>query len=233
MSLLTIITDACDLLRIARPSVVVASTDQGVRMLYAQARYSLQALANEHDWNELVSEGTITLVNGTQSYSLASDFLRLKNETTWDRTNDQQQDIPITAQEWAYLKGEGLNTSLNRRARLINGKMEFYDTIGAGDDGNSIKYEYISSNLALNGSTPTAGLTVDSYTARLPEYLVTLAVVWRYRQDRGEDWRPSYDLYRRECQKYMGANRSSRGVSMAGGVDTTPMGVTIQDRGYG
>lgn len=132
------------------------------------------------------------------------------------------------------MKGEGINTSLGRRARLIAGKMEFFDTIDASSSGNLIKYEYISSNLAKNASgTAQANLTSDTYLPRMNDLPVILGVVWRYKQQKGLEWQKDYDTYRRECQKYMGWNRAPSFLCLDGQSYLAPIGVSVKDRGYG
>jgi hypothetical protein len=202
------------------------------RQLWAWARFVLSDLADAHPWQQLVVEGTISLVAGTQAYNLPSDFGRMVPDTLWDRTQHRQQQIPTTPQEWAYLKGESLVTSMNRRLRIYGNQFVFFDTITAADASNSIKYEYITSNLALNGSTPTTNLTDDSYTARLPEKLVTLGIVYKYRVAKALASQDAYDNFIRTCDIQKGFNTASGSLNMAP-YSASFLSVSVPDRSYG
>lgn len=234
MTLLTICQDAADVIGIARPSTITSNSEAAARQLGALARQELSMLANSHDWQQLVSEGSVTLATGDADYALPSDFLRLVRDTTWDRNDDRKVALPLTPQEWAFVKGEEVTTTANRRARIIGGEIEFSEVVVAGDNGKVVYFEYISSNLALNVATPTANLTADAYTARLPEHLVTLGVIWRYKQQKGLEWNADFRIYEAERARYHAWQGSSRAFSMdnAANVPVDPYSVNLPDLNF-
>lgn len=235
MSLLTICQDAADLLGITRPATIAGNTDATARTLGAIARDALEEIAGRHNWQELTQTASITLATGDQDYALHADFGRLIADTTYDRTDNEQQRIPVTAQEWACLYGSDLvNTSQNRRARIIGGQIVFYDTISAADNGKLIYYEFISNKLALNGVTPVSNLTVDAYTARIPERLIKLNVLWRYRKAKGLGWQADRDFFERELEKDTARSGGNTALNMGGPGYNDALGYgNLPDRGYG
>lgn len=233
MSLLTICQDAADAIGIARPSAVASSSDASARQLGVFARQALQEIADRHDWQQLVMEGSITLATGDQDYALPADFHRLIYDTTWDRTSNRQQGGPITPQEWAFAKGFEFDTEVYRRFRIIGGEIEFADTITAGDNGATVYFEYISSNKALNGSTPVANLTVDTYTSRISEHVVTLRVIALYKQAKGiQGWQVDAKRFEDELAKLAGWQKGSRSLCMDGGTRKADY-PNIKDRDLG
>lgn len=231
MSLLTICQDAADLIGIARPATVAANSDATARQLGAWARFVLSDLADLYDWQQLVKEGTITFVAATQVYDVPADFGRFVHDSLWDRTQHEQQQMPVTPQEWAYLNGENLVTSMNRRARFIANQFNFFDTITAADASNVVKYEYITTLLALNSSTPVTNLTVDTYTSRINEKVVTQGVVAKYRVSKGLASQQAYQDFLRSAEKHTGFNNAPSAINQAP-YTVTPLGVSVPDRGY-
>lgn len=232
MSLLTICQDAADAIGIARPSAIASSSDASARQLGVLARQALQEIADRHNWQQLVTEGSITLATGDQDYALPADFHRLVPDTTWDRTDDTQQDGPITASEWAYAKGYEFDSEIARRFRIIGNEIEFVDTIAAGDNGNVVYFEYISSYKALNVSTPVENLTADAYTSRISEHLVTLRLIALYKRMKGLDWQQDERRYEAELTKLAGWQKSSRPLTLDGG-STQVRWPNVPDRGLG
>ena len=233
MTLLTICQDAADAIGIARPSAVASSSDASARQLGVFARQALQEIADRHDWQQLVAEGSITLATGDQDYALPADFHRLINDTTWDRTDNRQQDGPVSAQEWAFAKGYEFDTEVYRRFRILGGEIEFADTITAADNGAVVYFEYISNLKALNSTTPVANLTVDTYTSRISEHVVTLRVIALYKHAKGiQGWQMDQKRFEDELAKLAGWQKGSRTLSMDTGSRKMDY-PNVKDRGYG
>jgi hypothetical protein len=230
MSYLTICQDAAQLMGLVAPSAINAANDQQSKQLGAMAKMVAKELADRYDWQQLISEGTITLATSDQDYALASDCLRMVRDTMWDRTNDLKQDFGPGPQEWAFLKGDGVFTTANRRARLIGDLVTFYETITSGDNNDVINYEYITNKLWLNGSTPVESPTVDTYTCRIPERLVTLGVVYRYREAKGMEFSGDRARYEREFARIAGQSSAPKALHFG----SPPVPETnVPDRGYG
>ncbi len=81
------------------------------------------------------------------------DFGFMINQTGWDRTNNISLGGPLSAQDWAYLKGRDLSSNtLYASFRINTGKFHIYPV--PPPNGLNINYEYISINWATNGGNP-------------------------------------------------------------------------------
>lgn len=201
MSLLTIVQNACREIGFAVPTSVVANTgDQIAQQAWRMANHSGKTLFRRGMWQALHAEHTFTLVDGTQAYSLPSDYGYLLPDTAFNRSETQQLLLPVRPQEWQRLEADGATVSVSMRARIRDDTIEFYDSIGADQDGQTVAFEYVSSNWCES----SAGAGQDSFLAdadvsRLDEELHTLDVVWRLRNAKGLD----FDLALNEFNVYL------------------------------
>src|SRR3990167_8863697 len=114
MTLLTIVTNVCDEIGIARPASVIGSSDQTARQLLALANKGGRILARRGrgvgGWTVLTKEREFTSTADEDDYALPTDFEYFVDETAWDKDNYWRLRGPLSAQEWRYRKN-GLATS--------------------------------------------------------------------------------------------------------------------------
>lgn len=236
MSLLTICQDAADSLGLSQPATIISNTNAQARQLLYFAKEEMNSLAYEYLWQQLVKEGSIS-GTGASAYALPSDFGYFLPNTMWDRTADRQAIIPLTAEDWQYIKAWNINPDLNRKVRVIDSQFTFYTALATSD--GTIYYEYISKNkIESSGGTEYENFghasAADTDVSKLPEYIVTLGLIWRYAQARGHDrWQADKYKYEMELSKLMQRNNPTRGLSMGRRFREYVPGVTVTDNGYG
>ena len=103
-TLLTIVTDAANMVGATAPTAVVGSSDATAKRMLALIKAECNFLVRRFPWSALRREATITTVNGTASYSLESDFHRMVDEAIWDATNYWPMKGSLTAQQWQFYK---------------------------------------------------------------------------------------------------------------------------------
>ena len=234
MSLLTICQDAAEEIGFPAPGSIVGNSDANAAQLLRLANREGEELSQKGKWQVLVSEGSVTLVDGTQEYALASDLRYVIPTTTWNRTDKRSVVTPITSQEWQFLKGWTAITGINLRARIRNNKLEFEQTIGSGDAGKVIYYEYVSKNWAADsGGTAQHKFTADTDTARLDEEMITKGLVWRFKKAKGLDWQEDYQFYKMLRDSQMARDGDQRRISFSGKMFGEGLGVNVSDRDYG
>lgn len=81
-----------------------ASTDANIIQLRRLLKGVGQDLARDHQWSHLQKEHTFTTSNNIFGYALPDDFLRLIDQTQYNRTRQERLDGPLSAQGWQYLK---------------------------------------------------------------------------------------------------------------------------------
>lgn len=216
MSLLTIVQDACGAVGFPVPTSVVSNTgDQTAQQAYRLANQSGKALFRRARWQALHSEHTFTLTDGTQEYALPSDFGYLLHDTSHNRSENNRLVFPITAQSWQALKAAGATATLSLRGRIRDDQIEFYDTIGSGQDGQTIAFEYISKHWCESSAgAGQAAFAADSDTAKLDEHLITLDVIWRLRNAKGLEFDLALDEFTSYLRTLIGQDGGSRILSM-------------------
>ena len=79
------------------------------------------------------------------NFPLPSDFGYMIDQTGWDRTNDISLGGPLSAQQWQYLQGRGLNSStIYATFRITENRFQIYPQ--PPSIGLDLRFEYISRN---------------------------------------------------------------------------------------
>lgn len=123
---------------------------QLVKLLKSCGRELVQA----RNWTYLRKEYTFTTVQGTSTYDLPADFLRMYDQSGWNRTNRLPLGGPLSPQEWQYLKARLVGVVFTVLFRPMNRQIHLYpDTDTPG--GYTIAFEYGSSYWLSSAATPT------------------------------------------------------------------------------
>lgn len=198
MSLLTIIRSAADRLGLARPSSVVGSTDPNAVTLLAMAQEEGKTLARRHEWQMLQSEHTFPTVSGTASYALPSDMDRILKDTVFNRTRRRRMVGDLTPEQWQETQAS-LVTMVNPAFRIRGGEFLISPTPTAAE---TIAYEYVTNKWCQSASSVAqAEWTADTDTGKLSEDIMTLGVIWRFRQAKGFDYGEQMNTYEMEVSK--------------------------------
>ena len=215
MSLLTVVQASCDRLGLTRPSVVISSTDQQVRSLLGLAQQEGKELSEAHDWQSLTKEKTITATaTEEQTGGIPSDFGRFINNTFYNRTVKRRVEGPLTQTQWAAYKASTA-TVLFDAFRVRGDTLLLAPTPTAGD---SYAYEYVSKWWCTTegGTAPTQeAWAADTDAGILPEELMTLGIIWRFRQAKGLDYSESFRTYEMRKEFYRIKDKGARDVFMA------------------
>lgn len=188
MSLLTALQAAARELKIAVPSTIVTNTsNHDAMLLLRMANKEAKAMRTRYSWQILTKEHTFTTLaaDSQGSSSLPSDFLRFVPETAFNRTLRRPIVGPINQSEWAEYKAN-LIVPADPVWRVRGGVILMAPLQTAGQ---TIAYEYISKWSVSVAATPTTpakdAFTLDTDTWLWDEELLTLAVIWRWRQHKG------------------------------------------------
>lgn len=210
MSLLTICQDAADRLGIVRPSSVVGSTDQQTLRILGYAQEEGKSLQKDYAWQVLVKEASFTATaTETQSSAIPSDFDRFMDDTFYNRTRKRPVYGPLNSHDWSFSKAVVANVLIESfRQRGSTSDILLTPTPTAGD---SYYYEYVSKNWCQSsGGTAQSAWAADTDTGILDEEVMTLGVVWRFRQAQGFDYDEQfrkYQILKTELQARDGGKR--------------------------
>jgi len=200
MSLLTLTQDAMVQCGFDAPSLVYANSDATVTMFKHLAQVEGDALSRRFDWRSLKVLGTLTGDGSSTDYTLPGDFDRFApGYPLWI---DESPELPLKmVNDDEMLRYKVAQTDpVNPVWRLFGDTIEFYP---APDNGDDIKLEYRSKYWIIDETLTTrrARWAADTDVAVIPERLVSLGLVWRFKQAKGFDYAEDFRTYQLECAK--------------------------------
>ncbi len=209
MTLLTTVQEAAVLCNLPQPTSIISSTDPNTPILLALANKEGQELSRRHDWRVLtVADFTFTSLATEEQTALPSDYDRLlPNPELWNQSVSQKYTGPISVREWEQLQALGITSGSPGWWRLFYAAASpFSPTISifpAPTAGETIALPYMSNGWAIN-----SGLTVfsdnwnaDTDLSHIPERIMTLGIIWRWKKTKGLDYAEDMATYEREVER--------------------------------
>jgi hypothetical protein len=165
-----------------------ASEDPNILQLCRMLKAVGREIVRKHLWSQALRSYTFVTTSAT-TYALPADFLRMINQTQWNRTTRFPLGGPLSPQEWEYLTARAANVSFRILFRPRNRLVELYNGTNI-PSGQTIAYEYLSSywvqafgQTAGNKVAPT--LATD--TILFDAHLMTRALKFAFLRDKGFD----------------------------------------------
>ena len=147
MSLATVIQNVANEAGYTVESNILTSTEITTKQLLAITNRMNREIFEAYPWPKCYASGAITLVNGQATYQLPAAFSDYHYETFWNSSTRWRVLGPMTAQEYAEIRGYGLNTTVYQRFQirgLSNSQLLISPTPGASVSGDIIIFEYIA-----------------------------------------------------------------------------------------
>lgn len=175
MTVLSACAQAAIVLTGRPPTALFSSSGQFERELQYLANEAARAIAAYADWQALTRLHTIAGDGTTGAFPLPGDYDRFpvagavySTRSTWPlrRVRDLNQ--------WLDFGVTGMTGSPGCWI-ILGGQMQFRPSLASGD---SAKFYYISSRIVSGNKT---AFTDDGDSFVLPERLLTLALIWRWR----------------------------------------------------
>lgn len=213
MSLLSIVsgTDhgAAVLCGLQAPQQVIGSTDPNTRLLLRLAQQEGRELARRHDWQALKVDYTFASTASEQQPAFPADFDRLLPQgELWDRTANLRYLGPVDDMTWGRLKGMAIAVGVPGYWRLLGGRLYL---LPAPPAGHTLALPYMSANwVRPQTGADKDSFTLDTDTALIPERLIALGIVWRFKRAKGLDYADDMATYEREVER---AAARDRGLS--------------------
>lgn len=159
-----------------------------------------QDVVKYQDWQALVRVATITGTGSQTDFALPSDYDRMTvNSRVQDTTNWAWGYGHVrSVDDFISLQTEGFGP-LPGIWTLYADMLRFYPAPGAG---SVAKFSYITKNWAMDGPTPTASFTRDSDKFALPERLLMLGLVWRWRENKKLDASGDQEAFIKALDEY-------------------------------
>ena len=186
MTVLTACQQASRLMGLTAPTSVFGSTDAYPIELSGLVNEAAAAIAKAHDWRKLTVLKTQAGDGATTAFSLPTDYDRMPLKGNVYSTRSR---LPLgrVADADAWLDMDINSTWPGTGAWIIlGGWIQIKPVLSASE---SAKYYYISNLFAAAAdTTPKAQFDNDGDTFRLPERLLTLSIIWRWRHLKGLEY---------------------------------------------
>jgi hypothetical protein len=141
-----------------------------------------------HGWRALTKFHTITGDGTTTAFDLPADYDRMAlaedvtDPLNWLWGYSQVQSLT----EWMVITSSGFTGITPGWWIILEGQMNFAP---APSSGNQAKFAYISKNIGRDGAgNPIAAFTKDDDTFVLPERMLTLGLIWRWKAQKGMEY---------------------------------------------
>jgi hypothetical protein len=216
-TLLEIVQDAMAQAGFRAPTGVASNPSDETQTLLRLANRVGNDILKAHNWQQTQVEGSITLVSGTQTYSLPSALLFYSPETMWNRDTRRPVLLALTPSEWQYYKGWVFIQGLNLRARIQDSELVFEQTIDSSLNGNEIYFEYRTKAWVDSAvETPQERFILDTDICRFDRDLMSSGLLYRIKQQRGLDYQQDKVDFEIELRTHMANDNAARTVKLAG-----------------
>ena len=193
-----------------KPSAFFASTEQFEMELVDLANEVARDICEYHDWQALTKVATLAGDGVQETFPLPADYNRqLLDADIQDLTN----------WVWGYQHMTNINDFLFFKARgfgivpgawiMYNDELNFYPPPIAG---NSASYPYVSTNYAKSaGGTSKEEFTADDddFVIRGGEVILTLGLVWRWRENKKLDYTGDQEAYTMQLEQMASRDKGS------------------------
>ena len=213
LSILQIAKDAALEAGTSQPSELVGNTGDGGKFLRFITKTCKQLALR--DWEALRSEHTFTTIAAQiQTSGKPSDFLRIVDDTAWNRTERRPLVGPLDSSEWNY-NISNIQGGIRDQFRFIGGGFEIYPAPAAGD---TIAFEYIKNAIGTDsaGTTDRAAFAADTDLVLFDDELVTQGTLWRYKQSIGADYAEEYQEYQIRLHELYSDDGGKQVLTMGG-----------------
>lgn len=191
-----------------KPTTFFGATGQFEAEICDWVNEVAQDIARYQDWQILQRVTTLTGDGSTTEFSLPVDYDRmLQNASVQDLRN----------WVWGYFGFTNINSYLFEKARgftpypggwiIYGGKMHF----SPAPMSSGATFPYITNHIVTaNDATPKTAFTADTDSFVLPERLITLALVWRWRENKKLDASGDQEAFIKAMDEYAAKDKGAQ-----------------------
>lgn len=204
MTVLSACQEAAIELNQTDPTTLFSTTDSFAKQLRVAANESAVAIGEAYDWQILTKLATVTGDGSDTSFPLPDDYDRMVLKTGLAGSSSNIDLVKSRdLDQWAYFQNHG-GTSVPGHWILLGGEMQFEPAPASGVD---YSYYYISKNVV---SGDKAAFTTDADAFVLPERLLKLAIIWRWRASRRMEYAEDMANFEIALSKAITKDKGSR-----------------------
>lgn len=208
MTLLTVAKDVALDVGLEEPVQLFGSTEREHRELIRIAGKALREILNYHEWSVLKKEYTFTGDGVTRAFSMPADYHRMPKSAGMYSSTQLGSTLAhvIDESEWLRREVNGFTTTLGEWI-VYGGQMHFRPAPALGEE---IKFFYISDQLV----TGKSAFTADADTFVMDEELLRLAMVWKWKVEKGMHVGEDLINFQNEASVQAGNDKGSKILTM-------------------
>ena len=218
MTLKTIVNDALDEIGLPQTSSVIGDSDLTVVTLLRFANKEGRELSKAKKWQAITLEKTFSATAASvQTGAIPDDFGRFINDSMYNRTTNRKVLGPITPQQW---QSEQANSTAAGPSGFFRQRGD--DILITPDPtlNDTIAYEFMSTfwvDTDQDGLGEAVAWAADDDTSLLPEDLMTLGCIWRFKKSKGLPWENDFAEYNIQVANAGGQQGGAPSLSLTGG----------------
>jgi len=195
MTVLTVIQRVCMKIGIARPTAVFSSTERELQELAELANVASEAIVEAHDWQALTVEHTFTGDGVADSFAAPADYDRMITDgQLWNSQTNNPVDA-LSLNEWLGRETRGFD--VYSAYTILGNEFRIRPTMAVGE---TCKMLYVKNTCVVGVADGTASNHADCFTADddeflLPDRLLRLGIIWRWRESKGLDYAEDMQNY--------------------------------------
>lgn len=234
MSLLTVVQAVAE--EQGLPTISDATSDApDAKLLRRLVNVECNALSRRYDWAALQEEHTFSSASGTASYALPDDFLRLIQQTAWNRTEYWQVRGATSPQEWQWRRSGLVTPSIRDRFRIKGNTSTTFFLDPTPTAIESYVFEYVSKNWAIDADDASAksSASKNGDTFVFDEYLIERGVTWRWLSQKGFPYAEERDQYESIYAQIAASDGGGKSPIDMAGPSTYTVDAILPDGGFG
>ena len=171
-----------------KPTTFFSSTNKFELEIVDLANEVAKSISEDHDWQGLMKGHEIVGDGTTTAFPLPSDYSRqLLDSNLYSATNwAWGYQRVLRYDEWLYLQVRNYTMITPGWWILLDDQIQF---LPAPKDGDQARFVYVSNQIVTDtNGNPKASFTADTDNFALNERLLTLGVIWKWREQKRLDY---------------------------------------------
>jgi hypothetical protein len=167
------------------------------------------AIAKEHEWQKLKTLATLTGDGTKTAFDLPSDYDRMVKDGNVHSSRYQTAYFSRvdSLDDWILI-GDLLATASPGNWIVIGGQMNIKPAMASNE---TARFYYISKNITVTGNASFSG---DGDEFLLPERLLTLGLIWRWRSQKRLEYAEDLQNYEIALSEEIARDRGARIISV-------------------
>lgn len=210
MSILDVVKGAATVLGMDVPTLVYGATSREMVEMQELANVMASEIVDAHDWQKLLIIKAFTGDGLTDAFDMPSDYRRMqKTSSLWSSRWKWATEHLTSPDEWLELQVTPIAT-VNDYWIIFGDQFHQWPVMASAE---TVKFFYVSNEIvaAENGSTKTM-FNEDADRFRLSEELLKKAIIYRWKQNKGQAYEQDFDDYQTLLLRRMDDDAGSKPV---------------------